>query len=334
MKRLAPLAAILLACVWAEPADGFRRAGTTGAPFLKLAADARAAGLAGATVALPGGHQPAWAGAGNLLINPAGPAGSLENSLEFSQERRFAQISLGQVLGSRPLSARSTLTLGLAWLQVPEQEITTLEQPDGTGENYSAGDIALGLGLATRLTDRLAWGGLVRWIRQDLHRERAQGAAVDLGLLLDTGWRDLTLGLAVANFGPRLQLSGEDLLVEAGDGRPAHLQTGEFQLPLVFRAGLHDRLWRKGLQRLDGALQLEHPNDNRQNLRLGLEYAWQERVLLRAGRHFRRDLEQHALGLGLRLPLAGGRTLTLDYAWTTQQRLAATHQLAAGLLFH
>jgi hypothetical protein len=322
------LLALLLA---AAPAGAFRRAGTAGAQFLKLSLDARAAGLAGATAALPGAQRSGWCGAGNLGVNPAGLAGCLERSFCLSQERRFAGIRHGLLQLSRPLSEKSALALGLNWLQAPDQEITTLEQPEGTGATYHYGDFALGASLATRLTDRLSVGGTLRWIRQDLHRERAQGPALDLGLLLETGWRDLRLGLAAANFGPRLRLEGEDLLVLSEDGRPAFLEAQEFQLPLVFRAALADRLWSRDGQRLDAALQAEHPNDSRQNLRLGLEYAWRERLLLRAGRHFRRDLEQAALGLGLALPLGEGRTLRLDYAWTGQQRLAATQLLSASL---
>jgi len=331
---LTVLAALLAAwLLGGVPAHAFRRAGTTSAQFLKLAQDARAAGMAGATVALPGAHRPGWAGAGNAFINPAGPAGSLQRSASFSQGRRFAGIRHGIVLGSLPLDERATLVLGATWLQVPEQEITTLAEPEGTGATYRAGDLGLGLGLATRLSDRLTVGGHLRWIRQDLHREQAQGAAVDLGLLLETGWRDLRLGLALANFGPRLRLEGEDLLVDAGDGRPARLETEDFPLPLLFRAGLSDRIWQGGDQRLDAAIQAEHPNDSRQNLRLGFEYAWRERVLLRAGRYLRRDLEQSALGLGLRLPLAGGRTLVFDYAWTSQQVLDATQLLSMAILY-
>lgn len=324
---------LLAALLAAAPASAFRRSGTAAAQFLKLAGDARSAGMAGATAALPGAHRPDWAGAGNLNVNPAGPAGSLDRSFCLSQERRFAGIRHGLLGFSRPLSEKSALVLGLNWLQVGDQEITTLEQPEGTGSTYHYGDLALSAGLAMRLTDRLSVGGALRWIRQDLHRERAEGPACDLGLLLETGWRDLRLGLAVANFGPRLQLKGEDLLVVSDDGRPGFLETEEFQLPLVFRAALADRVWSRGAQRLDAALQAEHPNDSRENLRLGLEYALQERFLLRAGRYFRRDLELGALGLGLNLPLGAGRRLVLDYAWTSQQRLAGTHLVSASLLY-
>lgn len=331
LRLLLPTLAVLAALV--PSAQAFRRTGTAAAPFLMLAQDARGAGLAGATAALPGAHQAGWAGAGNVFINPAGLAGSLERSFSLSQERRFADLRHGLLQASWPLGPRLTVHLGANWLHAPDQEITTLEEPEGTGSTYAYRDLALGAGLATRLTDRLSVGGAVRWVRQELHRETAMGPAVDLGLLLETGWRDLRLGMAVANFGPRLSLEGEDLLVASDDGRPARLDVQESPLPLLFRVGLSDRLWAGDGWVVTGHLQAEHPLEGRENLRLGMEGSWRDQVRFRAGRHLRRDTEQAALGLGLLFPLGDGRRLVLDYAWTSQQVLSDLHLLSATLLY-
>jgi len=331
IRRLLPALAAL--ALLAPSAQAFRRTGTAAAPFLMLAQDARGAALAGATAALPGAHQAGWAGAGNVFVNPAGLAGSLERSLSLSQERRFADLRHGLLQASWPVGPRLTAHLGANWLQAPDQEITTLEEPEGTGATYAYRDLAFSAGLATRLTDRLSVGGGLRWIHQELHRETASGPALDLGLLLETGWRDLRLGMALANFGPRLSLEGEDLLVPSDDGRPARLDVQEAPLPLLFRVGLSDRLWSGDGWRVTGHLQAEHPHEGRENLRLGLEGSWRDQLRLRAGRHLRRDTEQAALGLGLLLPLGDGRRLALDYAWTSQRVLSDLHLLSATLLY-
>lgn len=331
--RTAPL--LLLALVLAAaPAQAFRRAGTAAAQFLKFDVDARSSALAGASVALPGGWEAGWNGAGGALGNPASPAGAIERGLAAGQRRLVADLRSGSLLGVLPLGGRLALHGGFTWLTAPDQEITTLEQPDGAGRDYSYGDLSLNLGAALRLSDRLSVGATGRWLRQTLHNERAEGAAVDLGLLLDTGWRDLHLGLAMVNFGPRLRLEGEDLLLAAEDGRPARLDTQEFQLPLTFRVGLRDRLWEAGGQRLHGSLQAEHPNDNRENLRLGLEYELRGRLWLRAGRALRRDVETWSAGFGLRLPAPqGGGGWRLDYAWNDWGLLGDVHQFSLGFDF-
>lgn len=318
---------VFLLLAAALPALAFRRSATTGAAFLKLDDEARSAGLAGATVA----HG--TASPGTVGMNPASLAGLDQHVFCVSHERRMAQLTHGSASLGIPIKERTALAIGAQWLQAPDQEITTLEEPEGTGASYAYGDLALRASLATQLTDRLSVGGSVKWVRQSLHREAAQGLALDLGLLLDTGWRHLRLGMALANFGPRLKLEGEDLLVDGGNGMPALLETQEFQLPLLFRVGVQDQLWAAKDHRLDGALQVEHPNDSRQNLRLGLEYSWRKVLHMRVGRHLRRDLEQGSLGLGLRLPLSDGRRLLVDYAWTAQSQFAGLQQLSLSLAY-
>lgn len=328
------LLALLALALLAAPAQAFRRTGTAAAQFLKFGADARGSAQAGATVALPGAWEADWSGAAGLLANPAATAGGLQRSIDAGQRRLAAGLEHGALLGAMPLGERLTLHGGFTWLTAPDQEITTLEEPDGTGRDYSYGDLSLNLGAGLRLSDRLAVGATARWIRQSLHNEKAEGAALDLGLLLDTGWRDLHLGLAMVNFGPRLRLEGEDLLLAAEDGRPARLDTQEFQLPLTFRVGLRDVLWQGGGQRLAGSLQAEHPNDNRENLRFGLEYDWLGRLWLRAGRVFRRDVESWSAGFGLSLPLPGrSARWRLDYAWSDWDLLGDVHQFSVGFLF-
>jgi len=332
--RAAALLALGAALAWPGEARAFRRAGTAAAQFLKFADDARGTALAGASVALPGGWQADWAGPGAVLANPASAAGALRRGLAASHQELVAELRHGLLLGTLPAGERWTLFGGFAWLGAPDQEITTLEQPDGTGMDYSYGDLSLNAGAALRLTDRLAAGATARWIRQTLHNERAAGAALDLGLLLDTGWRSLTLGLAMVSFGPRLRLEGEDLLLVAEDGRPARLDAQEFQLPLTFRVGVRDVLWSAAGQTLAGSLQAEHPVDNRENLRLGLEYGWRGRAWLRAGRALRRDVQTWTAGFGLALPLpGGGADWRLDYAWSDWGLLGDVHQFSLGVAF-
>ncbi len=309
------------------------RSGTSAAVFLKLVADARSRSLAEATAAMPAASSARWAGPGNVLVNPASLAGSLKPAFSFSHEKRMAEIRHGMLQASRPFSDRLTLAAAASWLDVPEQEITTLDDPGGTGMVYDYSDLALSLSAGWRLTDRLSTGASLRYVRQDLHNERAQGMGLDLGLLLDTGWRSLHLAMVASNFGSRMSLDGEDLLVESPSDSPANLETAEFQLPLSFRVGLYDRLWQGGEQQLDGYLQATHVNDSRETLGAGLEYSHQAGFFLRAGQIFGRDLENWSLGCGFRLRLPGSDTeLQLDYAYTDQDYFSGLQQLSFSLL--
>jgi hypothetical protein len=322
---------VVLLCITSLQAA--TRSGTSAAVFLKLVADARSRSLAEATAAMPAACASQWAGPGNVLVNPASLAGSLKPAYAFSHEKRMAGIDHGMLQASRPFSERLTLAVAASWIDVPEQEITTLDDPAGTGMSYDYSDLALGFSAGWRLTDRLSTGASLRYVRQDLHNERAEGVGVDLGLLLATGWRNLHLAMVASNFGSRMSLEGEDLLVESPRDTPANLETAEFQLPLSFRVGLYDRIWQSGPQQLDAYLQATHVNDSRETLGAGLEYFHQAGFFLRAGQIFGRDLENWSLGCGFRLRLPGSDTeLQLDYAYTDQDYFSGLQQISLSLL--
>ena len=74
-------------------------------------------------------------------------------------------------------------------------------------------------------------------------------------------------------------------------------------------------------QRLTTSIQLNHPNDNAENVRLGVEYAWQNTFFLRGG--VKRTIGQQLLGggrdVGGELHARRGRPLVMGL--TTRGRL-------------
>ena len=50
-------------------------------------------------------------------------------------------------------------------LSMEDMKVRTVEQPDGTGENFSAGDMAIGLSYARNLTDRFSVGITAKYIK-------------------------------------------------------------------------------------------------------------------------------------------------------------------------
>ena len=96
-------------------------------------------------------------------------------------------------------------------LDYGEEPVTTVDNPEGTGELYAARDLAVGVSYARALTDRFTIGGTAKLIRQQIYNESANGAAFDLGLRYSTGFRGITIGMAMTNFGSDMTLAGRDL---------------------------------------------------------------------------------------------------------------------------
>src|SRR5690606_36855346 len=132
-------------------------------------------------------------------------------------------------------------------LDYGEEDITTPEQPNGTGERWGAQDLAVAVSYARNLTDRFSIGGSVKYISQQIWNESASAFALDVGLLFHTQLEGLRIGMSISNFGTELKLDGKDLLL-AADIDPnssgnngnisSQLETDSWPLPLIFSVGV------------------------------------------------------------------------------------------------
>lgn len=101
--------------------------------------------------------------------------------------------------------------------------------------------------------------------------------------------------------------------------------------PTLFAIGAALRLWAKGPHRIEGAFQLNHPNDNAENLRIGVEYAYSRLLYVRVGQKLGlTDQYVPVVGMGLSWGWGRGR-LSLNYAAEWMGRLGLQHRI--GLLW-
>ena len=110
------------------------------------------------------------------------------------------------------LGGDDALGISVTQLNYGEEEVTTVTQPEGTGELWSAMDMAAGLSYSRNLTDRFSIGGSVKYIQQKLWNESASAFAIDVGLLFITDFNDMRLGMSISNFGTDLRMDGKELL--------------------------------------------------------------------------------------------------------------------------
>ncbi len=318
-------------------ADVFPKAGTTAAPFLKIGAGARAVALGGNYVALAND-------ATALYWNPAGVAGLGKFSISGTHTEWFAGISHDFFALVAPLGNSQALGLELTYLNSGEIEQTTLEEQNGNGIFYKATDLALGLTYARKLTDRFAVALKGKFIRQNIYNEEASSFAVDFGTLYDTGFKGLSIGMNMANFGSGMEMAGSDLSVVQTDpltGAQVEtaLKTESWPLPIVFRVGVAmDILGREeGFilnrdNRLTLAVDGNHPNDNKETLGAGLEYMWNDFLALRAGYKGNHDTENFSFGGGLNFTLAGWG-IAIDYAYAAMGDLDEVQRFTVGIAF-
>jgi hypothetical protein len=309
------------------------KAGTSAGQFLKIGVGARAMAMGGATVGVVDDASAAY-------WNPAGLAGVKSFTLFGTHTRWFADIThqyFGVVL---PLGDDHRIGVNATVLSVGDIEITTEEQPRGTGTFYDATDIAVGLSYSGRLVEFFSFGATVKYVTQSIYNESASAMAVDLGTVLHTGFEGITIGMAFTNFGTAMKLEGRDLHrtydpnpnSAANTGVSSYLGTESWELPVNFRVGIGwtlvgpvEALMTDETHAVRLAVDANHANDAPENAVVGLEYSWQEILALRGGYAFNDDVRTWSAGVGLHWGTAQGLGVGVDYAYTDLDRLGPIH---------
>jgi long-subunit fatty acid transport protein len=301
------------------------KVGTTAAPFLTISLGARAMAMGGAFSAVAND-------ASAMYWNVAGIGQLNKTEIIFNHSNWLLDINYDYGGIVMPLSTIGTLGVSFTFLSMGEFEQTTEFQPDGTGINFSANSFAIGLSYGRRLTDNFLIGFTGKYIKESIFNSSAQGFAMDVGALFTTPFNGMRIGLSISNFGTKMKMDGDDMLVQVdidptiSGNNPnvnANIKTDEFDLPLLFRFGLAMDVMQTEQNIVTVAVDALHPNDNAESVNLGAEYTWNNMLSLRAGYRslFLPDSEEgFTAGAGLQLEF-GGVGLQLDYAYEDFSRL-------------
>jgi len=314
------------------------KVGTTSAQFLKIGVCARAVAMGDAFVALAND-------ASTLYWNPAGIArlGNLEAVLVHNEW--FADMYFDYAGVTYSLGNLGTIGANISTLNMGEMLVRTLQNPEGTGEKFIAGDVAAGISYARSLTDRFSIGFTAKYIRQKIWLMHASAIALDLGVLFDTQLEGLRIGMSISNFGNNMRMEGDNalrfydeapLLYGNNDKVPAYLKTDYWPLPLIFRVGLAWEVMNTPMSNLVVAVDAVHPNDNPERVNIGVEYVWQNLVAFRSGYKslFAPNAEEGlAVGGGFRFRIPGVMKLKLDYSYSDYGRLDNAQRFSLGIEF-
>jgi hypothetical protein len=221
-----------------------------------------------------------------------------------------------------------------------DMEITTEEQPNGTGRYFDAGDIALGISYAKYLTDRFSVGLTVKYIEQRIWNESASGFAFDIGTQYRLDFQNLTIAMSMSNFGADMKFDGPDLDFtyrkddEYPQSRlvPSRLLTLEYPLPLNFQVGIGFDVFEYDFVKMIGAIDVTHPNDNAERAHFGTEFSFFDRFYIRAGYKYNYDDQDFTFGAGANVPL-GGSAVYFDYAYSLYDILPSVHRISVNLSF-
>ncbi len=318
----AAVVAFLLIPADAE-ASSFAKVGTAGANFLQIGVGARGVAMGGAFIATADDPSAAY-------WNPAALVRVPGTQVQFSGTQLYADILYGNGIVTHEQPGIGSFALQFGLLSSGDMDVTTVEQPGGTGETFTCTDMVAGLTFSRMLTDRFSTGLSVKYVREAWDDVSAGGIAVDLGTLYDTGFKTLRIGMTIQHFGPELTPSGEYTTYFSGSDS---LHTyNPYSMPMTFKLGMAMDVLQTPNHQITVEVDGVHPPDNLEQVNMGAEYWYNNMFALRGGYRVNTDEEGLCAGAGFRIPV-GGTTLSLDYAYQDFNRLEMVHRASLGVAF-
>jgi len=306
------------------PSFGGSRTGTTGFQFLKIAPDAYSAGLSESVIAISNSpHAVFW--------NPAGMSGvdSQRLHIEIGHLSYFSEISMENVALVSRIGESSFLGLSLLYLSSGAMDVTTEFQPFGTGQQFYASDLAVGLSFAKILTDNFAFGVTSKFVQEGIADINTNTVLFDFGFQYEVGLANTRFAVTLTNFGFNATPSG-DILHTNLDGENSITEFEQISAPAIFRLGIAWDALKRPNHDLTIVGQLNHPTDNNETYDFGVEYQYRRLLSVRTGYRLGQDeFTWPSAGFGVKLKKLAG--LRFDYAFTAKERLGVYHRLSLGL---
>jgi len=204
----------------------------------------------------------------------------------------------------------------------------------------------MGLAYARNLTDKFAIGTNVKYIVENIYHCSATGFALDIGGHYITPWKGLRLGFSISNFGTKMQITGEDLLVTTdpdpsnsgnNDNINAYYATDKFDLPLSMTIGM---AWDVSYLK-DNKITLEvdgvYPSDNYASINTGIEMSmFNDIIHLRSGvsdLFMKSEEPQYSFGGGIRYPILGKMFLNVNYAYQPNIYFNKNEHFSISIIF-
>lgn len=284
---------------------------TTASPFLSITSGARASAMGGAYVAIANDGS-------SMFWNPGGMA-QLENStVTFSNMNWFLDSQIQDASVVLSTENAGNFALSVRSLNYGDIEVTTIQNPEGTGEIFTPTDLSVALSYSSYVTDQFSLGANVKFVQQKIWNESATGFAVDLGMLYRTNFKNLRIGMSIMNFGSDMTMSGDDLRqaidIDKGingnnDRLEGYLGVDSWPMPLLFKVGLAIDALDIQNHKVEFAIDAKHPSDNSESLDIGLEYGFNDLVFFRGGYRslFATQMEDQGItaGFGLKYEFNG-----------------------------
>ena len=332
-----------VALVASVTAGNPQRAGSAGASELLINPFARSAGWGSVNVAGATGMDAAF-------VNIAGIAAAGNTEVVFNNTQWLvgAGIQLNSASLVQRVSDVGVLSMGLTAFDYGEWEVTTEDQPEGTGATVSPQSLVINLGYAQKFTENIYGGANVKLYSSSISNLSTNGVCFDAGVQYRTGIEDrYKFGITLRNVGPGITYEGDGLgiTLPVPTYGVAYTQTFEsrsaiFELPTALSiGGSYDWLLENG--KVTGALNFTSNAFEKDTYHAGVQYSLKELFQVRMGytaRDNRADQRGTTAisgltgGFSFNVPTSDDGSFAIDYAYrATTGAFSGIHTIGARI---
>ena len=278
MNKVILLFVLLSSVCWSQ-----YRYGTTAANFLEIGTSSNAVGMGEAFVSLADDAISAY-------WNPAGLANVKGLELGLSSQDWVVGIRHSTFAAAVNMGNYGTISAWFTDFDYGSIEVTNIGNQNGTGEYYSANELAASLSYGKNLVDWFSFGASLKIIGSNIWHSSAEATALDLGVIVKTNFfsktkkRDdgMRIGMSISNYGSKIRYDGIDLInpidiLENENGNYENVigqyRTESWELPLIFRLGASIRPMISDFHSLVVSLDVLHPNNNSESINMGSQYS-------------------------------------------------------------
>jgi hypothetical protein len=316
------------------------KTGTTAASFLEIGIGGPANAMGGAFVGLAND-------ASSLYWNVAGITNLERYEAMLVHLSWIADTKLDYAGLVLPLGDFGSIGFSFTSLSMEDMKVTTVDQPDGTGEYFSSSNLAIGLSYAKKLTDRFSVGITAKYIKESIWHMSAAALAIDAGTSFKTDLLGgMTIGAVISNFGTEMQMEGRDAryTIRVDEGKqgsneniPTNIEMDSWGLPLHFQIGVSTSPVKTEDYQLIVSADAIIPNNDYQSLNVGAEFSFMNVFYLRGGYNalFLKDSEGGlTFGAGVSSDmLLSTAEVNFDYAFRDFGKLTNVHSFSLGIRF-
>ncbi len=334
---------ILLIVTAQDTFAGERKLGSSAASELLIPMGARSIGMGGANLANVSRTEA-------IYWNPAGLAKLEGAEASFTYMTYFADMNVSYATMGYNMEGIGTFGLSLQSLDIGSFDVTTIDNPEGTGEIITPDYITLTATFSNSLTERILFGINTKLISEKIGNMSASAVAWDFGLQYRSDL-NIDFGVTLMNLGSQMQFDGTGIEFNSpipfgnpnATTRKTKADIASNELPTSLNIGMAYRYNINEQHKLNITTRYSSNSFHVDHVISGMEYNFDNLVFLRAGYEaplfpsdspYETSDYQYGLTLGAGVNLdVGGNTINLDYAYRDMELFDGNSYFTLGFQF-